>query len=33
MCTGLPGEKGDIGLPGIGLPGWPGVKVNIWTIL
>jgi len=27
MCKGLPGEKGDSGYPGIGLPGRPGPQV------
>lgn len=33
LCTGLPGEKGDVGFPGIGLPGWAGQKVNFSQFL
>lgn len=25
---GVPGTKGDVGFPGIGLQGWEGQKVN-----
>lgn len=28
LCIGMQGQKGDIGYPGIGLPGWTGQKVT-----
>lgn len=32
LCTGLTGEKGDVGFPGVGIPGWTGMKVNTSTL-